>query len=112
MANDHLALIHAAKRLLQSPCAVVVLAAVAFLFYCAPVQHVNSVAKPLVRLLYEMPTTAKLSLITIQTVASQYQHIFLCHTSHFNIKKADPLGVEQLRMRVMSALVSLLYREI
>jgi AP-3 complex subunit beta len=106
MTSDHLALIHAAKRLLQSPCAAVVLAAVAFLFYCAPAQHVNSIAKPLVRLLYETPTTAELSLITIQTIASQYQHVFLPHMSHFYIKKADPLSVKQLKMRVLSGLVT------
>jgi AP-3 complex subunit beta len=106
MTSDHLALIHAAKRLLQSPTAAVVLAAVAFLFYCAPAQHVNSIAKPLVRLLYETPTTAELSLITIQTIATQYQHVFLPHMSHFYIKKSDPLSVKQLKMRVLSILVT------
>jgi hypothetical protein len=64
MTRDNLVLIHVAKQLLQSPRAAVVVAAVAFLFYCAPAQHVNLVAKLLVRLLYETPTTAELSLTT------------------------------------------------
>jgi hypothetical protein len=42
MTSDNLALIHRAKRTLQSPCAMIVLAVVALLFYCAPAQHVNS----------------------------------------------------------------------
>jgi hypothetical protein len=41
-----------------------------------------------------------------------YLHIFFSHTSHFNIEKADPLCLEQLRMRVVSALVFLIYRKI
>jgi hypothetical protein len=85
MTNNHLALIHVAKRLLQSPCAAVVPAAVAFLFALAPVHHTNSTANPLVRLPYETPTTAELSLIVIQMIARQCQHTFLPHTSHFYI---------------------------
>jgi hypothetical protein len=53
-----------------------VLAAVAFLFYCTPARHMKSIVTSLVRLLYETSITAKFSLITIQTIASQYQHGF------------------------------------
>jgi AP-3 complex subunit beta len=44
ISADLLSVIHAAKRLLGSPTAAVVLAAVAFLFYCAPAQHIAAVA--------------------------------------------------------------------
>jgi AP-3 complex subunit beta len=106
ISADHLAVIHAAKRLLASPTAAVVLAAVAFLFYCAPAQHVTAVAKPLIRLLYETPTTAEISLITILTIAGGYQHVFLPHLNHFFIKRGDPLPVKQLKLRVLTALAT------
>jgi hypothetical protein len=67
MTSNHLARIHAAKQLLQAPCAKVVPATAPFLFYYAPAQPINSIAKPLMRRLYDMWTTAEPSLITIQT---------------------------------------------
>jgi hypothetical protein len=71
LADDQIALVHAVKRLLQSPCTAAILAAATFLFYCAPMQHVNSSAKPLLRLLYKRLTIAELSLITIPKITLQ-----------------------------------------
>jgi hypothetical protein len=64
LTSNHLALIHATKRLLQSPCDAVMLAVVAFLFYYGLTHQVNSTARPLVRRLCEAPTTTELSLAT------------------------------------------------
>jgi AP-3 complex subunit beta len=70
ISADHLLLIQAVKRLLSSPVAAVVMAAVAYLYYCAPSGHLSAVAKPLVRLLYETQITAEISLTTILTIAN------------------------------------------
>lgn len=106
LSGDHLMLIHAAKRLLQSPNSAVVLAAVAYLFYCAPTQHVASVAKPLVRLLYDGPTSAEIALTTILTIVAVHQHVFVPHLSHFYVRKSDTLVVKQLKLQVLCALAS------
>jgi hypothetical protein len=47
------------------------------------VQLVKSIAKPLVRLLYETLAASELSLITMRTITNQDHHDFLPHTSHF-----------------------------
>ena len=106
LSGDHLMLIHAAKRLLQSPNSAVVLAAVAYLFYCAPVQHVTAVAKPLVRLLYDGATSSEIALTTILTIISVHQHVFVPHLSHFFVRKSDALIVKQLKLKVLCALAS------
>ncbi|KAK8861043.1 hypothetical protein M9Y10_012735 [Tritrichomonas musculus] len=103
---DQLLLIHAAKLLLSSPNSAVVLAAVALLFYTAPSSHISSVARPLVRLLYEGPTTAQVALTTILTVATVYNHIFVPHINHFFIRKGDPPDVKQLKLRVLALLAT------
>jgi AP-3 complex subunit beta len=53
IAIDHLLLVSAIKKCLASQSAAVVLAAVAYLVYCAPASQTAVVAKPLIRLLYE-----------------------------------------------------------
>jgi AP-3 complex subunit beta len=106
ISADHYCLILAIKRLLASPSPAVVLAAVAYLVYCAPASHISAVARPLVRLLYEGDAEAELALATIASIAPSHQHIFLPHLSHFNVRTNDTVSVRQLKLRVLGALVS------
>ena len=106
LSGDHLLLIHAAKSLLSSLNAGVVMAAVSLLFYTAPSTHISSVARPLVRLLYESPVIAQVALSTILTVASVHCHIFVPHLNHFFVRKADSSSVKQLKLKVLALLAS------
>jgi AP-3 complex subunit beta len=106
ISADHLSAIHAAKRLLSSPCAAVVLAATAFLFYCGPAAHISAVGRSLVRLIYEGPTTAELSLTAIVPIAKQYPHVFLPHVRHFYVHGSDSASVKRLKIRLLSALAT------
>ncbi|KAH0788093.1 Adaptin N terminal region family protein [Histomonas meleagridis] len=106
ISPDHLLLIHSAKQLLNSPNPAVVMAAVSLLFYTAPSAHISSVARPLVRLLYEGPTVAQIALSTILTIASVHNYIFVPHINHFFVKQNDSSAVKQLKLRVLSLLAS------
>lgn len=106
ISGDHLLLIHTAKQLLSSPNSAVVMAAVSLIFYTAPSVHISSVARPLVRLLYEGPTVAQIALSTILTIASVYNYIFVPHIYHFFVRQTDSSAVKQLKLRVLSLLAS------
>jgi AP-3 complex subunit beta len=106
MTADHIAVIHAAKRLLSSPNSSVVLAAAAFLFYCAPSVHINAIARPLIRLLFDAPLVSVVSLTTILTIATTHAHIFLPHLGHFYVRSLDSDAVRLLKLRVLCALAS------
>lgn len=106
ISGDHILLIHAAKQCLNSPNPAVVMAAVSFIFYAAPATNITSVARPLVRLLYEAPLTAQLALTSILTIASVHSHIFVPHLNHFFVRKTDASEVKQLKLRVLSMLAS------
>lgn len=106
ISNDHMLLIYAAKGLLTSLNAGVVLSAVSLLFYVAPSTQISPVARPLVRLLYEGDTTAEIALLSILTVASVYNHIFIPHLSHFFVRKGDSHMVKQLKLKVLCLLAS------
>ena len=106
ISPDHLLIISAAKRCLNSPNPAVVLAAVSYLYYCAPLQHLNVVARPLVRLLYESPLTAQISLTTILTIANGHAHVFVPHLNHFYVRKNDNASIRNLKLRVLTVLAS------
>jgi len=106
VSADHLLLIHTAKKLLNSPNQAVVMAAVSLLFYCAPSSHISSVARPLVRMLYDSPIVAQLSLTTILTIASVHNHIFVPHLNHFFVRRNDNTDVKKLKLRVLALLAS------
>jgi AP-3 complex subunit beta len=76
ISPDHFMAIHTAKRMLSSPSAAVTIAAVAFLFYCAPPSQLAAVGKPLVRLLYEGEACAEIALRTVDVIAAHHQHVF------------------------------------
>lgn len=103
---DLLLLIHGAKCLLSSPNSAVVMAAVSLLFYCAPSSHMSSVARPLVRLLYEGTITAEISLSTILTICQVYPHIFVPHLNHFFIKRGDNSTIKKLKLKIIALLAS------
>ena len=103
---DQLLLIHAAKQLMSSPNSAVVVAAVSLLFNTAPSAHISTVARPLVRLLYDGPVTAQVALTTILTVATVYNHIFVPHINHFFVRKTEPTSVKQLKLRVLALLAT------
>ena len=106
ISADHLLLIHSAKKLLSSPNNSVVMAAVVLLFYIAPSSHITSVARPLVRMLYDSPLIAQLSLTTILSIASYHNHIFVPHLNHFFIRRDDSTDVKKLKLRVLALLAS------
>ena len=106
LSSDHLLLIHVAKQLLQSQNPGVVLAAVALLYYCGPKSHLQSVAKPLIRLLYDSPLIAEMALSTILTISASQPHIFIPHLNHFFIRKSDTSGVRTIKMRMLSLMAS------
>ncbi|OHS98534.1 Adaptin N terminal region family protein [Tritrichomonas foetus] len=103
---DQLLLIHATKQLLSSPNSAVVMAAVSLLFNTAPSAHISTVARPLVRLLYDGPTSSQVALTTILTVANVYNHIFVPHINHFFVRKSEPTSVKQLKLRVLALLAT------
>ncbi|OHT16129.1 Adaptin N terminal region family protein [Tritrichomonas foetus] len=106
ISSDHLLIISAAKKCLNSPNPAVVLAAVSYIKYCAPLAHLNAVARPLVRLLYENPLTAQISLTTILTIATGHAHVFVPHLNHFYVRKTDNSTIKRLKLRVLTVLAS------
>ena len=106
ISSDHILLISSAKKLLMSPNPSVVLAAVSLLYYTAPVSHMSSIARPLVRLLYDSPTTCQITLNNIITIASTHNHIFIPHMSHFYVRKNDLPIIKKLKLKVLSLLAS------
>ena len=106
ISADLLLLISTAKKMLMSPNAAVVMAAVALIFYCGPSSQISVVARPLVRLLYDSQITAQLALAVIITIASQYGHIFIPHMSHFFVRRNDLNAVKKLKLKVLSLLAS------
>jgi AP-3 complex subunit beta len=106
ISSDHLMLIHAARRCLSSLSPAVVIAAVSLLFYCGSLTHLIAVAKPLIRLLYETPAVAEMSLLAIVPISTAHQDIFLPHLNHFFVRKADTLRVKQLKIKILSQLAT------
>ncbi|KAK8882648.1 hypothetical protein M9Y10_045290 [Tritrichomonas musculus] len=106
ISSDHLMVISAAKKCLNSLNPAVTLAAVSLLYYCAPASHLNVVARPLVRLLYDNSLSAQISLTTILTIATEHPTIFIPHLNHFFIRKNDNKTVQNLKFKVLTALTS------
>jgi len=106
LSTDFLLLLHAARQLLQSQNPGVVLAAVSLLFYCAPPSQIQSVAKPLIRLLYDSPLVAEMALSTILTIAASHPHIFIPHLNHFFVRKNDTSGVKTIKLKLLSLITS------
>ncbi|OHT00532.1 Adaptin N terminal region family protein [Tritrichomonas foetus] len=106
ISPDHLLLISSVKKLLNSPNAAVVMAAVSYIFYCAPSSHINSLSKPLVRLMYENQTVCLFALKTILTIAKKYPHIFVPYLNHFYVRKNDSSPVKKLKLKLLSTLAS------
>lgn len=98
-------LLYAAKRMLMSQNAGVVLAAATLIYYCAPPSMMSCLARPLVRLVYDSQITAKITINFIITVASKYNHIFIPHLQHFYVRKNDIPQVKTLKLRLLSVLV-------
>jgi AP-3 complex subunit beta len=106
ISADHLLLIYAAKKLLLSPNNAVATAATSLLFYCAPSSHVSSVAKPMVRMLYDSQIMSQLALTSILTIATVHNHIFVPQLNHFFIRRNDTTTTKNLKLRVLSLLAS------
>lgn len=106
ISADHLLLIHTAKKLLSSPNQAVVTAATQLLFYCAPPSHISSVARPMVRMLYDTQIVSQLALVSILTIATVHNHIFVPHLNHFYIRRNDITAVRNLKLRVLALLAS------
>lgn len=107
ISNDQLLLIHATKQLLTSLNSGVVLAAASLLFYTAPSSHMSSVARPLVRLLYEdQRTTVQVALKSIHEIATVYRHIFVPHLHHFFIRSTELQDVKRHKLSVLSLLAT------
>jgi AP-3 complex subunit beta len=106
MSSDLILLLSSTKKLLMSPNPSVVLAAVSLLFYCGPASQISSVARPLIRLLYDSQITAQIALTTIITIASVHQHIFIPHMSHFYVRRNDLVAVKKLKLRILAMLAS------
>ncbi|KAH0786936.1 Adaptin N terminal region family protein [Histomonas meleagridis] len=106
ISSDHLLLVSSIKKLLNSLNPAVVLAAASYLYYCAPSTHVSSIARPLVRLLYEEPLVEELVLSAILTFAQSYHHIFIPHLNHFYVRKNDSPKVKSLKLELLSLLAS------
>lgn len=106
ISADHLMLISAAKKCLSSPNPAVVLAAVSYISYCAPASHLNVVARPLVRLLYDNSLIAQISLTTILTIALENPHVFVPHLNHFFIRRNDNMNMKNLKFKVITSLAS------
>ena len=103
---DHILLISAAKRVLQSQNSAVVLAAVSLLYYSAPASHIPSVARPLVRLLYDSDSTAEITLSVIHTISETYPHIFIPHIYHFFVKHHDSSQVKDFKLQILTNLIT------
>lgn len=106
ISADHLLLIHTAKKLLSSPNNAVVTAATQLLFYCAPPSHISSVARPMVRMLYDTQIMSQLALTSILTIATVHNHIFVPHLNHFFIRRNDITAVRNLKLCVLALLAS------
>lgn len=98
-------LLHTAKKLLMFQNSAVVLAAAALIYYCAPASMISSVARPLVRLIYDSQITAKIAINFILTVSSKYKHIFIPHINHFYVRRTDLPEVKSLKLKLLSCLV-------
>ena len=107
ISNDQLLLITATKQLLSSLNSGVVLAASSLLFYTAPSIHISAVARPLVRLIYEDPSsTAQVALKSILAIAAVYSHIFVPHINHFFVRSQDQPEIKQLKLKVLALLAT------
>ena len=103
---DHILLISSAKKMLQSQNAAVVLAAVSLLYYTAPASHIPSVARPLVRLLYDSDITEEITLSIILTISETYPHIFIPHIYHFFVKHRESTQVKDFKLQILTNLTT------
>lgn len=107
LSADHLLIISAAKKLLNSLNSGVVISAILYLYYCAPLNHLKVVARPLVRLIYDKsPTTVNFSLQIVLALSKRDPLIFVPHLHHFFIHKNDCLNVKKMKLLVLSSLAS------
>lgn len=107
LSADHLLIISAVKKLLNSLNAGVVISAILYFYYCSPVNHLKVVARPLVRLLYDKsPSIIGFALQTILSVAKKDPLIFIPHLNHFFIHKNDSAIVKKMKLKVLSSLAS------
>lgn len=107
LSADHLLIINAAKKLLNSLNSGVVISAVLYLYYCSPLNHLKAVARPLVRLLYDNSSaTANFSLQIILAVSKKDPLIFIPHLNHFFIHEKDSLNIKKTKLQVLSSLAS------
>ena len=105
-SSDLLLLVNAALRLLSSLNSAVVLAAVSVIYYIAPPTYISSIARPLIRLLYDDCLTEEIILKVIITIASTHYYIFVPHVIHFFVRDADSLIIKQLKLKVLSLLTT------
>ena len=107
LSADHLLIISAAKKLLNSLNSGVVISAILYLYYCSPLNHLKAVARPLVRLLYDNSSaTVFFALQIILAVSKKDPLIFVPHLNHFFVHEKDSSNVKKMKLQVLSSLAS------
>lgn len=106
LSADMILLIQTAKKMLMSPNSAVVMAAVSLIYYTAPTNHLSSVARPLIRLLYESQLMCEIALTTIITIAKTNPSVFVPHLSHFFVRRSDIMSVKKLKLKLLTLLAS------
>lgn len=93
-----------AKLLTNSIIPSVALAACSLIFYCAPPYMVQTITKPMIRMVYADAATAYAALLAISSFIADSPEIFVPHIRHFFVSFEDTNQLKILKLQVLSQL--------
>ncbi|OMJ18397.1 AP-3 complex subunit beta-2 [Smittium culicis] len=110
--QDFELLLAALNKLLHSRNNAVVMVVVSAIFELAPISRIETLWKPLLRLLKSSPEIEALVVVNLYKIASKYPNQFLGHSPSFFIKASDSDRSESTKIEILSLCASLLYSEV
>ncbi|KAJ1996270.1 AP-3 complex subunit beta [Coemansia spiralis] len=103
---DHELLLKIIHPLLQSRNSAVVMCAVSAYYHLAPASRLESVARPLVRLMRTNREAGYAALTNILQIALRRPEIFSTHMRSFFVAASDPPFIRKLKLQVLAAIVA------
>ncbi|KFD57702.1 hypothetical protein M513_01372 [Trichuris suis] len=97
-------LIASAKPLLQSRNSAVVLAVAQLYYYLAPEDEVNSIARPLLRLLRSYREVQYVVLTTIASISTERSAMFEPFLKSFFVRSNDAIQVKLLKLEILTSI--------
>lgn len=97
-------LLKSAKSLTNSIIPSVTLAACSVIFYCGPPYMLQTITKPMIRLIYAESSTAYAALQAISSFIADSPEIFVPHIRHFFISVDDTNQLKILKLQILSQL--------